>query len=283
MEGFIVMVNRPDTNPVFAPLILYLIALSFRVTDIFILRLDERWGEIILSKSLGFLLVLAYVWLSRAPMASIGLHRRQLGASLAVGGLLMAAVHVIGFGLQWLLLFTGGREPALLAVAIDPKTGMTGGLLFGLWLVLGNLVNSFMEEGLFRGVMLPHFQRRMNPARANWLQALLFSLWHAVWPVKDYLTGRATLGEAVTAAAMLCLATLVSGYVFGVLFQATGSLWAPWLAHTVNNTTLNLLHIRTNAGLDSDMLVVQLVLMAGLLAMVPLSRALARRWGLKPL
>lgn len=45
-------------KPVLTGILLMLVALVFRLTDIFILRLDERLGEIILSKSLGFLLVL---------------------------------------------------------------------------------------------------------------------------------------------------------------------------------------------------------------------------------
>lgn len=51
-------------KPVLTGLLLMLVALVFRLTDIFILRLDELLGEIILSKSLGFLLVLFFVWAS---------------------------------------------------------------------------------------------------------------------------------------------------------------------------------------------------------------------------
>jgi uncharacterized protein len=49
-------------KPIFTGIILMLIALSFRLIDIFVLRLDERLGEIILSKALSFCLVLGFVW-----------------------------------------------------------------------------------------------------------------------------------------------------------------------------------------------------------------------------
>lgn len=42
-------------KPILTGIILMLIALCFRLTDIFVHRLDDRWGEIILSKALGFL------------------------------------------------------------------------------------------------------------------------------------------------------------------------------------------------------------------------------------
>ena len=49
--------------PIFVSLALLAIALLFRLIDIFVLRLDERLGEIILSKVLGFALVV--LWLLR--------------------------------------------------------------------------------------------------------------------------------------------------------------------------------------------------------------------------
>lgn len=57
--------SLPYRYPVLLPLLLTLAALLFRVADIFWLRLDERWGETLLAKSLGFLLVLGCVWARR--------------------------------------------------------------------------------------------------------------------------------------------------------------------------------------------------------------------------
>ena len=44
----------PACWPVLAPLALLGLALILRIIDVFVLRLDERLGEIILSKALGF-------------------------------------------------------------------------------------------------------------------------------------------------------------------------------------------------------------------------------------
>jgi hypothetical protein len=61
---------------------------------------------------------------------------------------------VVAYTIEWILLRRFGQEPKFLFSAIDPKAGVTGGWLFALWLVAGNFINSFMEERLFRGVML---------------------------------------------------------------------------------------------------------------------------------
>ncbi len=49
--------SRSMGQPVATALGLLLVALLFRLPDIFIYRLDERWGEIILSKAAGCLVL----------------------------------------------------------------------------------------------------------------------------------------------------------------------------------------------------------------------------------
>ena len=76
----------PSRWPILAPLALFAIALLFRAVDIFALRLDERLGEIILSKSLGFALVVGYTWWVGEHLAALGIHSRRLLAALSIGG-----------------------------------------------------------------------------------------------------------------------------------------------------------------------------------------------------
>ena len=50
--------------PVWTCVILFVIATGFRFIDTFVLRFDELLGELIFTKSLGFILVLVWVWLA---------------------------------------------------------------------------------------------------------------------------------------------------------------------------------------------------------------------------
>lgn len=79
------------------------------------------------------------------------------------------------------------------------------------------IFSSFGEEMLFRSVL----QSSTN----IWIQALVFGLAHQ-------LPGRARLTWAVWATIM--------GLLFGALFQATGSLWGPLVAHA----TINAMNLR---------------------------------------
>lgn len=241
-------------RPVLTGMLLMLIALVFRLVDIFILRLDERLGEIILSKTLGFCLVLLFVWAIGRKPGSIGFHSRRLGESLSIGVVITVLPFFIAYIVEWILLQQFGQEPRLLFAAIDPKAGVTGGMLFALWLVLGNFINSFMEEGLFRGVMLNLNRIRLSFAKSNWLQAALFGSWHLVWVIKWYQTGIvSTPGEIGLGIVANFLPQICLGIVWGYAYLKTDNLWTAWIAHTLTNTTLNLLHVATVDGMNPGM------------------------------
>lgn len=237
-------------RPILTGLILLAIALLFKWVDTFVLRLDERLGEIILSKTLGFVLVVAFVWAAGRSLRDIGLHSRRLGQSLLIGTavalLTLTASYAAEFIVQW------QDQPAFQFAAVDPKAGVSGGLLFALWLILGNVVNSFMEEGLFRGVMGRLFRIRLSFWWANGLQAFLFGLWHLPWVLKWYQTGQIEeQGGPVLATFMQFMPMLLVGLVWGYCYLKTGSLWVSWIFHFVNNTILNVLHVTTVQGFDS--------------------------------
>ena len=241
-------------RPILAGILLMLIALIFRVIDIFLLRLDERLGEIILSKTLGFLLVLLFVWAIGQKPGSIGFHGRRLGEGLLIGMVITVLPFIVAYTFEWIVLGQFGQAPRLLFSAIDPKAGVTGGLLFALWLVAGNFINSFMEEGLFRGVMLNLNRTRLSLAKSNWLQAALFGIWHLVWVVKWYQTGIvSTPGEIGMGVVANFLPQICLGLVWGYAYLKTDNLWTAWIAHTLTNTTLNLLHVATVDAMDPGM------------------------------
>jgi membrane protease YdiL (CAAX protease family) len=241
-------------NSIQTGIILLLIALVFRVIDIFVLKLDERWGEIILSKTLGFILVCLFLWTAGKNLGAIGFHRANLGRGLFTAVLFTALPFLIAYLVEIILLRQSGHQPRLAIRALDPKAGVAGGLLFALFLLAGNFINSFMEEGLFRGVMLDLFQQKLSFLRANWLQALLFGAWHLVWAVKLVQTGQASSpGEISMAVIANFVPQVCLGLVWAFAYMKTGNLWTAWTMHTLTNTTLNFVHVSVAGGLDPGM------------------------------
>jgi membrane protease YdiL (CAAX protease family) len=222
-----------------------------------------------------------FVWAIGRKLVSIGFHRRRLGESLLIGIGITILPFLIAYTVEWIVLQQLGQEPRLLFAAIDPKAGVTGGMLFALWLVAGNFINSFMEEGLFRGVMLNLYRIKLSFGKSSWLQAVLFGTWHLVRVIKWIQTGVVTTpGEIGMAVVANFLPQICLGLVWGYAYLKTDNLWTAWIAHTLTNTTLNLLHVATidtmNPGLSIRMTTFSIV---SLLTMF-LIRYVGNRWNL---
>ena len=265
-------------HTILIPIILFIIAAIFKILDVFVFHIDERLGEIIISKSLGFLLVVAYLWLVGKSVRAIGLHGRFVENSLIIGSTGIMIILLFSYGLQFGILAGAGKEPGLVFAAIDPTAGVTGGVGFALFLLLGNFINSFMEEGLFRGVMLRHFRVSLSFWRANFLQAAFFGIWHLNWPIKQFLTGQLDVGGLASQSLIIFIATGIVGFAMGYLYLKTGNLWGPWIMHTINNSVQNMVHIQTIDGLDSDMMVFQIALTLSLVAIILFFRTLTKRF-----
>jgi membrane protease YdiL (CAAX protease family) len=156
---------------------------------------------------------------------------------------------------------------------------MSGGLFFGIWLLSANLVNSAMEEGLFRGIMLRHHLRRLSGWGAVLLQAGFFAIWHLSWPIRNLLDGQATLGEAAFQALTLLVGTLISGVVYGYFYYKTNNIWGAFVGHTINNSIFNVLFIRTSVGLQSglDFGPFTAMFLIGHLLLIPIIAAVTNR------
>ncbi|MGE5606093.1 MAG: lysostaphin resistance A-like protein [Bacteroidota bacterium] len=127
-----------------------------------------------------------------------------------------------------------------------------GGGLFSIWLIVGNLINSFMEEGLFRGLMLILFTVNLPFFQANLLQAVLFGGWHLPWVIKGLKIGQfKNSGEIILGTVSNFLPQFFMGAVWGYLYYRTNSLWAPIISHTLTNTALNFIHVRTDDGINN--------------------------------
>ena len=261
--------------PVQIGIILFSIILVLRIIEMFCFRLDELWGEVFVSKLIGFLIIIGYLWLVKRKIKDIGLHSDNFLKSLSIVIVVMTITLAFGYFTEWIYLTRRGLQPSFIITPIsnslNAELAIQGGFLFGLWLIFGNFMNSLMEEGLFRGVMITHFRVRLSFWKTNFLQAFLFGLWHIVWPIKSYILGQMSASEAIINAIGYIFASAIIGLVWGYLFLKTNNLWAPWLAHTINNSTMNLLHTVTAQGFDSGFMIrMSAVTFVALLTLFPI-------------
>jgi membrane protease YdiL (CAAX protease family) len=269
-------------RPIVVSLALFLVVVAVRSIEVFVLRLDALPDKTIVSRVLGFLLVLGYLRVLRRPISSIGLHAKNFDKAFLIGGPSLVILYVTLYAVQFYRLSIAGETPRLVFAAIDKETGAMGGLFFTLFYLFGQIVNVFMEESIFRGVMLPHFMRRFSFWQANALQAFLFGLAHLVWPLSSWVSGQATSGEAVAEAASLLIFTTVGGLVFGYLYYRTDSLWTAVFAHLIDNVVGLFFHIQTVSRLNAETDILMLASL-GFVALVILAWIVAKRSNLPTL
>lgn len=245
------MLSYLKRNPILSAFLILIIAFLLRLNDLFILKIDELFGEIFVSKTLGFLVILLFIVLIKERFSTIGLHKRSLWFCIGLGFSVNLGIYLLAYAIEYGVLRFSNQSPSLLFSSIDPKQGVNGGILFGIWLVVGNIINALMEEGLFRGVFLPVLKTRYTFWKANLFQAFLFGIWHLVWPLKNFLTGEQSLAGALMNGLILMLGTVTFGFIWGVMFQLTNSLWTSIAAHFAANTIQNILHINSMNGLDT--------------------------------
>ena len=262
-------------RPISVALAFFLIVVALRSIDLFVLNL-ELPDPIIVSRVLGFLLVLGYLRLLRKPISSIGLHTRNFGKALLIGILSLVLLYVTLYAVQFYRLSSAGQTPRLVFAVIDQESGALNGAFFTWFFLGGQFVNAFMEEAIFRGVMLPHFMRRFRFWQANVLQAFLFGLAHLVFPLSDWVNGQTTAGAAAAQGATLLLFTTIGGLVFGYLYYRTDSLWTAVFAHLIDNSISLFFHIQTASRLNAETDIL-MVASSGFIALVLLAWIVAQR------
>jgi len=257
-------------------LALFLVVVALRYAEVFVPGLNALPDKSIVSKVLGFILVLGYLRVLRKPISAIGLHSRNFNKTFLIGGLSLLILYAALYAFQFSRLSAAGESPQLVFAAINKQTGVMGGLAFTWFYLFGQIVNAFMEEGIFRGVMLPHLMRRFRFWQANALQAFLFGLAHLVWPLVNWVRGQATAEAAIAEAVPLMIATTVGGLVFGYLYYRTDSLWTSWSAHLIDNSIALFFHIQVVSRLNAETDILMLASI-GFISLVFLTWIVAKR------
>ena len=246
------------SKPMLISLSFFLAVVILRYAEIYIPLFNTLPDKTIASKILGFLLVFGYLWMLRKPLSAIGFKSKNIDKAFLIGGLGLIILYITLYTIQFIQQRNADQSPSLVFAAINKETASMGSLYFTLFLIIGQVINAIMEESIFRGVVFSHLMQRFKAWHAIILQAFLFGLAHLVWPLNDWVSGRASMNEAIGDAGMLLIATTLGGIVFGYLYYRTGNLWTAIIAHFVDNAAGLFFHIQTvnRLNAESDILMI---------------------------
>lgn len=209
--------------------IMLTIAAIWRIVDQFVLSLGSTWLNILPSKLFPFLIILGFFWKYRPREIDsvLGLSRDNIQAQLAVGLFIGIA---ISFGIDF-----GGT--IVYGLFVDPtyplQLNILNEELLG-YMLFFFLTNAFLEETLFRGLLINAFKTRQSSNRAIILSAIIFGIWHAGWPLVNGFDDSEVINQVFS----MVFFTTILGIFLGIYyerFNSSRSLVGPIVIHTMFN------------------------------------------------
>ncbi len=209
--------------------IMLTIAVAWRIVDQFVLGLGSTWMNIFPSKLFPFLILLGFFWKYRPHEIGsvLGLSRDKFQARLTIG-IMIGIIFAIGIDLGGTIIFALFIDPTYPLQLHIINEGLLG------YMFIFFLVNAFLEETLFRGLLQNAFKTRYSVNASIMISAVLFGLWHAGWP----LLNGGTTTEVMTQVFTIVFGATILGLLFGIYyerFSSGQSLVGPIVAHTIIN------------------------------------------------
>lgn len=245
-------------HPLSCCLILYAVCYAVRMWEYLVLRTDQgAIGESLVHKLFGIVAIFAMLRLLQLRWRDIGFRPQHWLKQIMLGLGLGAVFYTVVIGAELLILQIQGAQPALLiaegSFSLTRANEFVGvGLGF---IILFNLFNVWMEEGLFRGLFTKLLSSKYTVAITMGISALLFGLWHLAMPVRAFLDGELQLVPMILLGIGYVLFSFVYGLKMSLLYRMTGGLWVCMADHFFNNTIINVLHVVSSQGSDNLQLV----------------------------
>ena len=241
-------------KPVLACLIIYLICYSFRMAEYLLLRTDEGvLGESFAHKLFGILFIFLTLRILRLRWREIGFISKNRLKNICMGLCLGAIFYTMLYAAELLFLYFQGANPALYIAAGSFSLTKTDNFIsISIYFVLlFNVFNVWMEEGLFRGLFTTMLQQKYTFVAISLINASLFGLWHLAMPFRAFLDGEIQLHTMLLLGAGYAVFSFIFGLKMSLLYKLTGSLWLGMADHFFNNTIINIIHITSDQGNDT--------------------------------
>lgn len=244
-------------KPILSCIILFSICGLARLMEYFVIRTDETvLSENFLHKIFG-VIVLAIVLKSlRHNWQSIGFAKDEFVSGVAKGLMLGCCCFIVAYAIECLILYHLNQNVSLAfyisGFSLSGETVKHTDVLFLLLCIVFNVINVWMEEGIFRGLFMKILDGKLSFACAALLIAFLFGIWHWVMPLRDYTEGNTMLAELLGMGIGYVVLAGVMSIKWSILYKVTGTLWMGLGDHLFNNViATNLLHVISNGGADS--------------------------------
>ncbi|MEH2957395.1 CPBP family intramembrane glutamic endopeptidase [Candidatus Merdisoma sp. JLR.KK006] len=239
---------------------IFILLMIIRVIEIIFVKTDQTWvGENILHKICCILLVWTALEMLRLHWSDLGFSKKGLFTGLKYGFALGISTFFLSYAAEFIVLLVMGKHPSLGFYITNFSLTQThtngSSLLAVIVCIIGNIVNVYAEEGLFRGLFFKIGMQYYSQKTANIIQALLFGVWHITNVINPLLDGSMNIAMAVFMGIGYILLSGILAYEWGMCAALSGMLWIGASEHLFNNFISNSLHTVTETGADEMMII----------------------------
>ncbi len=235
---------------------IFTLCLAARFIEYFLIETDRTAiGENVLHKAAGIIILALALKRVNLTWSDIGFQRNCFVSNILKGLLLGSVCFAISYWLELTILALQGN-PAHLEIYISSFSLTGSGIkntdfVFFLLCVVFNVINVWMEEGIFRGLFIKILSETKSFMQSNFIAAFLFGIWHIVMPVRSCMDGEMSFTAMVLMSIGYIILAGIMGIKWGLLYHMTGNIWTGIGDHLFNNTVAtNMLHVISLNGAD---------------------------------
>lgn len=249
--------NKPITSCV----LVFLVCCIARIIEYFLIRTDETiLAENFIHKIFGIGVLLFVLISKKITWSHIGFTKINVVKNVLKGLTLGTSCFFIVYLVECILLFcmNGNVQISVYTsgFSLNGEAIKQNGIIFILLCIAFNIINVWMEEGIFRGLFMHLLKGKMSFNFVMLFIALLFGVWHWVMPMRDYLEGNSSIGNLLVMGIGYIILAGIMSIKWSILYKLTGSLWMGVGDHLFNNVIVtNLLHVISNNETDSMQIV----------------------------
>lgn len=264
------MDNESKSKYLKSTLGLFLFLLLFRIIEYFIIKTDRSpLAENFIHKIIGIVILLIVLVKIKKSLSDIGFTNRFSDISK---GLLMGFIFFfVSYTVEIMIQLRNNNNPKLIiftsGFSLDNTLVMNTSIISFVFVILFNIINVLMEEGVFRGLFINILKKPYGFCFANMLVALLFGIWHWPMPFRSYIEGSMVFSNMLIMMIGYIVMSGIMSIKWGLIYEMTGYLWIGLGDHLFNNLiATNILHVVTDSGADELMIV--RILLAQLLSFI---------------
>jgi len=252
--------NRIKKHSILYCLLIFIICAIARIIEYFLIRTDESFlAENFLHKLFGIMLLSVTLIVTQNKWRDIGFTGNAFLKQTGKGLLLGATCFGVAYGIECSILYIANGNVSLSFYAsgfsLNREMAQQTGIQFVLLCIVFNIINVWMEEGVFRGL----FTKLLEDIPYNksiLLIAFLFGVWHWVMPFRDYLEGNSSMANLLVMGIGYIVLAGIMSLKWSLLYKMTGSIWMGLGDHLFNNVVVtNLVHVISNNEADSMQIV----------------------------